>query len=96
MAKIFYSEKFNQALSKPYIFVDNDALSIFYSDAVLLEDLREKFQLVQLWVHPFTEFEFLRGVSKAFVIKRTLLADCVLLSAAHNSSLPASLARIIS
>ena len=62
MPKTFYSQGFQEALSREYIFIDNDCLNEIYTNAILLKELSEDFALKKIYIYPFTEFEFLRNI----------------------------------
>lgn len=61
MLKTFYSQNFQEAISKQFVFIDNDCLNYVYDHAILLKELTDNFGLKNLYIHPFIEFEFLRN-----------------------------------
>lgn len=63
MTGFHYSDNLQNTLLRPYIFVDNDVLKELQSNPSLVENLTAALNSRKLYVHPLTEFEFLRNIS---------------------------------
>ena len=62
MIGFHYSDNLQNTLLRPYIFVDNDVLTELQSNPELVESLTSALNSRKLYLHPLTEFEFLRDI----------------------------------
>ena len=77
MAGLHFSDNLQDTLLRPYIFIDNDVLKALQNSPEFVTDLTTILNSRKLFLHPLTEFEFLRDTHllEFKLVKERLLSN---------------------